>query len=68
MDVNQGTVIKTMIEYDCLRLIHGHTHRPNIHNFEVNGKAAQRYVLAAWTKEQGEALVWNSNGDQIEVL
>jgi UDP-2,3-diacylglucosamine hydrolase len=68
MDVNQGTVIHTMSKHNCLRLIHGHTHRPNIHNFEVNGKTAQRYVLAAWTKDKGEALVWDENGCRIEVI
>lgn len=68
MDVNQGTVIDTMAEHDCLRLIHGHTHRPGIHNFEINGKPAQRYVLAAWTKDKGEALAWDENGSRIEAL
>ena len=68
MDVNQDTVAGTMAEHDCLRLIHGHTHRPDIHNFEINGKPAQRYVLAAWTKDQGVALVWSENGFRIETL
>ena len=66
MDVNQATVVDTMAKHDCLRLIHGHTHRPNIHDFEVNGKPAQRYVLADWTKEAGAALVWDENGHRIE--
>ena len=52
----------------CLRLIHGHTHRPRIHDFEINGKPAQRYVLAAWTKELGEVLVWDENGHRLERL
>lgn len=68
MDVNQDTVIHTMSEHNCLRLIHGHTHRPNIHHFEVNGKTAQRYVLAAWTHEKGEVLAWTNQGHQIEAL
>jgi UDP-2,3-diacylglucosamine hydrolase len=68
MDVNQDTVIHTMSDHNCLRLIHGHTHRPNIHHFEVNGKAAQRYVLSAWTNEKGEALAWTNQGYQIEAL
>ncbi len=66
MDVNQDTVAKTMAEHNCTRLIHGHTHRPNIHNFEVDGKPAQRYVLASWDKHKGEALVWEENGFRIE--
>ncbi len=68
MDVNQDTVVHTLSVHNCLRLIHGHTHRPNIHNFEVNGKAAQRYVLAAWTKDKGEVLVWDENGHRIEAI
>lgn len=68
MDVNQNTVTDTLLEHNCLRLIHGHTHRPNIHNFEIDGKAAQRYVLATWTNEKGEVLAWTNKGYQIEVL
>lgn len=68
MDVNQGTVENTMAKFNCLRLIHGHTHRPNIHHFEISGKPAQRYVLAAWTKNKGEALVWDENGCRNEAV
>lgn len=68
MDVNQDTVTQTLSKHNCLRLIHGHTHRPNIHNFEINGKAAQRYVLAAWTKDKGDALVWDNDGFRIEIV
>ncbi len=68
MDVNQNTVISTMLEHKCLRLIHGHTHKPDIHNFIINGNTAQRHVLAAWTKESGQTLVWDNNGYRIETL
>ena len=43
MDVNQETVVATMIKHHCTRLIHGHTHRPNLHSFEINGNSAQRF-------------------------
>jgi len=66
MDVNQDTVIKVMRDHGCLRLIHGHTHRPAIHNFEVNGRPAQRYVLAAWEQDSAEVLCWNKDGYRIE--
>jgi UDP-2,3-diacylglucosamine hydrolase len=66
MDVNQQTVVNIMKEHDCLRLIHGHTHRPAIHNFEINGKTAQRFVLAEWKKEGVEILRWNSEGYKLE--
>ncbi|MFA6051714.1 MAG: UDP-2,3-diacylglucosamine diphosphatase [Methylobacter sp.] len=68
MDVNQDTVINVMREHRCLRLIHGHTHRPAIHDFEINGQPAQRFVLAAWSKDAAEVLCWRNNGYQIEPL
>jgi UDP-2,3-diacylglucosamine hydrolase len=68
MDVNQGTVSEVMLDHNCLRLIHGHTHRPDVHNFEINGQPAQRFVLAAWSKNAGEILCWNNNVYQIEVI
>ncbi len=66
MDVNQQTVVNIMKEHDCLRLIHGHTHRPSIHDFEINGKVAQRFVLAEWKKEGVEILCWNTEGYKLE--
>ncbi len=47
-DVYQPTVEKVMMKYDTLRLIHGHTHRQAIHEFELNGKNATRTVLGDW--------------------
>jgi len=32
-------------------LIHGHTHRPDIHALEANGDEAFRAVLGAWHTE-----------------
>jgi len=55
MDVNQGAVEKTMREQGVRRLIHGHTHRPAIHDFTLDGRPATRYVLGDWY-EQGSVL------------
>lgn len=68
MDVNQQTVVEQMLKHDCLRLIHGHTHRPATHNFTINGQAAQRFVLAEWKKGSTEILRWNSNGYALEKI
>ncbi|MFI3186845.1 MAG: UDP-2,3-diacylglucosamine diphosphatase [Methylococcaceae bacterium] len=68
MDVNQDTVTTVMREKRCLRLIHGHTHRPAVHDFEIDQLAAQRFVLAAWSKHSAEALCWDSNGYHTEAL
>ncbi len=66
MDVNQNTVLETMVKYACFRLIHGHTHRPAVHNFVINGKTAQRIVLSDWNLACGETLTWRQSGYQIE--
>jgi UDP-2,3-diacylglucosamine hydrolase len=68
MDVNQQTVMDMMREHDCWRLIHGHTHRPARHDFVIDGKNAQRFVLAAWRKEVGEVLCWTAEGYKVEVI
>jgi len=68
MDVNQDTVVKVLLDHHSLRLIHGHTHRPDVHNFEISGQPAQRFVLSAWSKNTGEILCWNSAGYQIEMI
>ncbi|MFA5983251.1 MAG: UDP-2,3-diacylglucosamine diphosphatase [Methylococcaceae bacterium] len=62
MDVNHDTVVQALLTHACLRLIHGHTHRPGLHEFKVNGLPAQRFVLAAWEKQRGEYLRWTQEG------
>lgn len=68
MDVNQKTVIDTMREHHATRLIHGHTHRPKVHNFTIDGHPAERFVLAAWRKNSGEVLCWSNGIYKIEVI
>jgi UDP-2,3-diacylglucosamine hydrolase len=58
MDVNQSTVENLMQQHQCTRLIHGHTHRPAKHEFELNGKKAQRFVLCDWNNDGGDVLVF----------
>lgn len=68
MDVNQKTVHDLMKKKGCLRLIHGHTHRPAIHNFEIDEKSAQRFVLADWKKDSAQLLRWNKDGCSTETF
>jgi UDP-2,3-diacylglucosamine hydrolase len=42
-------------------LIHGHTHRPEIHRFEVDGQPAERVVLAPWY-ETASCVAIDANG------
>ena len=51
MDVNPQAVIDVMEKHHVQWLIHGHTHRPDIHALEANGDEAFRAVLGAWHTE-----------------
>ena len=55
MDVNQTAVERALRETGVARMIHGHTHRPAIHDFTLDGKPARRIVLGDWY-EQGSVL------------
>jgi len=53
MDVTDSEVIACLENYQSLRLIHGHTHRPYVHDVQLTNKQqAQRIVLGDWY-EQG---------------
>jgi UDP-2,3-diacylglucosamine hydrolase len=63
-DVNQPEVLRVMQQHDVDILIHGHTHRPAIHDIKLNHKNAQRIVLAAW-HDEGHYLCLDANGKFI---
>ena len=64
MDVNKDEVLKVMKAQGVKRLIHGHTHRPAIHDISIDGQAAQRIILGDWY-DQGSIL--KVTGDSIEL-
>lgn len=66
MDVNQQTVASYLQTYKARRLIHGHTHRPDLHCFTLDGKEARRYVLAEWHEGQAEILSVSEEGWRVE--
>jgi UDP-2,3-diacylglucosamine hydrolase len=55
MDVNQRAVEAALRDAKVARMIHGHTHRPAIHEFTLDGQPTQRIVLGDWY-EQGSVL------------
>ena len=61
MDVNAAAVEAAMRKAGVTRLIHGHTHRPAVHEFLLDAKAAQRIVLGDWY-EQGSVLRVDGEG------
>lgn len=48
MDVNADTVARVFGAADARLMIHGHTHRPGVHQHLVAGKPRTRVVLDAW--------------------
>lgn len=65
MDVNQTTVINAMQKNNVLQLIHGHTHRPAIHDLQINGEKAKRIVLGDWY-EQSSVLYCSKDHIKLE--
>jgi len=67
MDVNAAAVAQTMRAAGVHQLIHGHTHRPAIHEFELDGEPARRIVLGDWYT-QGSVLRCSAEGCVLESL
>jgi UDP-2,3-diacylglucosamine hydrolase len=67
MDVNQAAVERTMREHGVTLLLHGHTHRPAVHDFTLDGQPVQRIVLGAW---HGPASIvrWDPDGFRLDTV
>jgi UDP-2,3-diacylglucosamine hydrolase len=65
MDVSQAAVEETMRRFGVRRLLHGHTHRPGVHEFRLDGAPATRVVLGAW-HERGHAALWDGREFRLE--
>jgi UDP-2,3-diacylglucosamine hydrolase len=68
MDVTQAEVVRVMTKAGVKCLIHGHTHRPARHSFDIGNGLAERLVLGDWhdtawaiaaEKDQIELISWN---------
>ncbi|HET7562564.1 MAG TPA: UDP-2,3-diacylglucosamine diphosphatase [Rhodanobacteraceae bacterium] len=67
MDVNQGAVESALRDAGVTRMLHGHTHRPAIHEFMLDDEPAQRIVLGDWY-EQGSLLRVSRDGLGLKSL
>ncbi len=64
MDVNADEVISRLKAFDCQIMIHGHTHRPKVHEIEMLEKPAKRFTLGDW----GSHVWWvQVDSDNIEL-
>ena len=57
MDVAPSAVADVMRRHGVARLIHGHTHRPAIHRFDLDGAPAERVVLGDWYAQENVAVL-----------
>ncbi|MCM5703778.1 UDP-2,3-diacylglucosamine diphosphatase [Larsenimonas salina] len=66
MDVAPDAVLDALREHNVRTLIHGHTHRPDIHDVDLGGDAAKRYVLGDWKDNLGWEL--RHEGDTLSLV
>ena len=67
MDVNDAALASLLRAHGYPRLIHGHTHRKNLHLHSVDGHTCERYVLGDWY-QLGSALRCDNNGIRWEAI
>lgn len=67
-DVNPAEVERVMRAQGVQHLIHGHTHRPAIHEWLLDGQPARRAVLGDWQEQQGSVLRCDADGWRLEPL
>jgi UDP-2,3-diacylglucosamine hydrolase len=61
-DVTPEAVAAAMRAAGVLRVIHGHTHRPQLHRFELDGRPAERLVLPDWRPQAMGAWAVDADG------
>ncbi len=64
MDVNETAVHRALRDHGVQTLLHGHTHRPNVHEFSLDNRPATRIVLGDWY-QQGSMVRWDDEGFEL---
>lgn len=67
MDVNEEAVKMAITKNRVDVLLHGHTHRPNVHSVNLGGRTAKRVVLGDWYT-QGSVVRWDMRGPKLEEM
>ena len=66
-DVNEEEVKRVIKKHNVDVLLHGHTHRPDIHTVDLGNRKAKRIVLGDWYT-QGSVVRWDSRGPKLEAM
>jgi len=64
MDVTDDEVARVLSECGATRMIHGHTHRPGVHEIDLEAGPATRIVLGDWY-DRGTVLLWDEAGGRL---
>ena len=67
MDVNEEEVKKCFMKFDVEMIIHGHTHRPMIHEVEIDERKHKRIVLGDWDTKSHVFILNNKNLELQEI-
>jgi len=67
IDVNDAAVKQAITESGVDVLLHGHTHRPDVHEVDLGERVATRIVLGDWY-EQGSIVRWDNEGPELVSL
>lgn len=62
MDVSTEAVLSLLRRHDFPRLIHGHTHRPARHVYNLEDQRAERWVLTDWNAQRMGYLYCDRHG------
>ncbi len=66
-DVTSEAVYQMLREHKSLTLIHGHTHKPGIHDFILDNQPAKRIVLGDWG-ETGNVLIYSPESIELKTV
>ena len=64
MDVTHEEVVRVLSECGATWMIHGHTHRPAVHELAPGSGSSTRIVLGDWY-DRGTVLVWDEAGCRL---
>ena len=65
MDVTEDAVLNAFKNTNVTQMIHGHTHRQNVHRYSIDHQQCTRYVLGDWDNTSS-VMVISQNGIQID--
>ncbi len=58
MDADQHAVESMLVAHDCRLMIHGHTHKPARHRFEMGDERCERWVLGDWHERNASCIAF----------